>query len=113
MGSFGNYVGATMGGSYDESFITNTYHPERQVLLEGNDLRELGYDKPGRDKFADEHPLDTSSLGEVDNLASDLTIRQQLDDALSGSHAENWEAWTFKALRDEKDALKPGDIKDL
>jgi hypothetical protein len=113
MGSFGNYVGATMGGSYDESFVTNTYYPERQALLNGDELKDLKYATPGEDDSPDKDPLNTSSLGQIDNLASDQTIRQQVDDALSGSHAENWEAWNFKALRDEKDALKPTDIRTL
>ncbi|WP_029113022.1 hypothetical protein [Mycobacterium sp. URHB0044] len=113
MGSFGNYVGATMGGSYDESFVTNTYYPERQALLDGDELKDLHYQTPGEDDSPNKLPLNTSSLGEIDNLASDQSVRQQVDDALSGSHAENWEAWNFKALRDEKDALKPADIRTL
>ena len=113
MGSFGNYVGATMGGSYDESFVTNTYYPERQTLLDGDQLKDLKYQTPGEDDSKDKDPLNTSSLGEIDNLASDQTIRQQVDDALTGSHAENWESWNFKALRDEKNVLKPADIRTL
>jgi hypothetical protein len=112
MGGFGNYVGATMGGSYDDSWVTNTYFPERQTLLDGDDLKDLEYTLD-EDKNPDRYKPDNSRLGEVPNLASDHTIRQQVDDALTGSNAQNWESWNFLELRAEKDALKPAELQTL
>lgn len=57
MSGFGNYLGATLssgrddnsGSVYDESWVTNTNFPERQTLLDGDDLKDLNYETPGED----------------------------------------------------------------
>lgn len=119
MGSFGNYIGATMGGEYDDSWVTNSNYPERQALLDRkdadgdgdrNELVDLEYSSDH-----DKNPYKPKSdlLGEVPNLTSDHTTNQEIDDALHGPERWNWERRTFAQLRDEKNALKPASLEEL
>ncbi|SEH82325.1 hypothetical protein SAMN04489835_4558 [Mycolicibacterium rutilum] len=121
MSGFGNYLGATLssgrddnsGSVYDESWVTNTNFPERQTLLDGDDLKDLNYETPGEDNGQNKYKPDTSTLGDVPGLTSDHGIRQQVSDAVSGPNSENWESWNFSDLRAEKDALKPAQLQTL
>jgi hypothetical protein len=130
MGSFGNYLGATMGTStneegrsgaiYDNSWVTNSNYPQRAALLDSND----GDNDGNRNEFIvvedpeiDEDPnakLPRSELlGEVPGLLSDDSTYNKVRDELTGGSALNWEDWTFVDLRKEKDELKPREIGDL
>ncbi|MCV7283250.1 hypothetical protein H7J88_26795 [Mycolicibacterium flavescens] len=117
MSGFGNYLGATLGGSYDESFVTNSYYPSRHVLLEdpsdlGNhELRDLSTDT--HDTVPEAYKPNSDLLGEVPGLLSDDSVVTQVGGALSGGNALNWEIKTYKQLRDEKDALNPGALDTL
>ena len=122
MGSFGNYMGAKFGGSYDESWLTSPYrvrvegYPDPTTLLEDpNNLENpelvdiTKYQSPGDDEYTPSSHL----LNKVPGLLSDYTTRQEVDDALHGPNALNWERETFTQMRKEKNAFKPGEIGDL
>src|SRR5580693_5695461 len=106
MGSFGNYVGATMGGEYDDSWVTNTNYPERQELLQNGQLIKLPGGAPGSDKKA--YTPNSNLLGQVPGLTSDHSTYEQIEQDLNGPGSLNWESWTFAALRNEMEALQPG-----
>ncbi len=133
MGSFGNYLGATMGTStneegrsgaiYDNSWVTNSNYPQRAALLDSND----GDGDGNRNEFVVvEDPVDPDDnpdpnaklprnelLGEVPGLLSDDTAYNKVRDELTGGSALNWETFTFVELREEKDALNTEAIRDL
>ena len=133
MGSFGNYLGATMGTStneegrsgaiYDNSWVTNSNYSQRAALLDSND----GDGDGNRNEFVVvEDPVDPDDnpdpnaklprselLGEVPGLLSDDTAYNKVRDELTGGSALNWETFTFVELREEKDALNTEAIRDL
>nr|WP_090278873.1 hypothetical protein [Mycolicibacterium komanii]CRL74533.1 hypothetical protein CPGR_03709 [Mycolicibacterium komanii] len=117
MSGFGNYLGATMGGSYDESFVTNPNYPDRHNLLadpsnlDNHDLRDLHADE--HDSVPQAYQPKSKLLREVPGLLSDDSVHTEVGSALTGGNALNWETKTFKQLRDEKDALKPGELGTL
>jgi hypothetical protein len=112
MGSFGNYVGATMGGEYDDSWVTNSNYPERQTLL-GPDGKLIQLSDPSAPEDKNPYKPKSDLLGEVPNLTSDHTTNQEIEDALHGPEGWNWERRTFVQLRDEKNALKPASLETL
>lgn len=109
MGGFGNYVGATLSGDYDDSWVTNDNYPDRAVL-QGPDgeFVQLSAPTPGTD--ADSYTPDSALLGEVPGLLSDHSVYQQVERGLHGAQALNWESRTFVDMRREKDTLKPDQI---
>ncbi|MEU9809101.1 hypothetical protein [Mycobacterium sp. NPDC050853] len=108
MGSVGNYLGAAMGGEYDDSWVTNTNFPDRQNLL-GSDgkLKDLSAPTPGADNDPNKPKFDSRLLGPVPGLLSDRSFKQELDKYVHGPQAVNWESKTFAALRKESEALSP------
>ncbi len=113
MGSFGNYLGATMGTStneegrsgaiYDNAFVTNSNYPQRAALV-GPDGKFVQVDDFSAPTDTDPNKFKPNSalLGEVPGLLSDDTTYNEVRDALSGGDALNWEDWTFAELRDRK-----------
>ncbi len=114
MGGFANYVGACMGGEYDDSWVTNTNYPERQALL-GPDgkLIHLPDLAVPTDTAGNKYTPDSKLLGEVPGLLSDHGTYEQVESELHGPGAINWESKTFVDLRKENDALKPAQVDTL
>jgi hypothetical protein len=119
VGSFGNYVGATMGTSknengqsgavYDNSFVTNSYYPKRQALLapDGKSFVHVD-DFTAGDKTKGVYPdLYTTKLGDVPGLLSDDSTNQQVVNQLTGPKKLNWESKSFNQLKAENEALNP------
>ncbi|WP_131822178.1 hypothetical protein [Mycobacteroides saopaulense] len=113
MGSVGNYLGAALGGEYDDSWVTNTNFPDRQKLL-GSDgqLKDLSASTPGADNDPSKPKFDSRLLGPVPGLLSDRSFKQELDKYVHGPQAVNWESKTFAALRKESEALSPSRMRD-
>ena len=117
MGGFGNYLGATMGGSYDESFVTNSYYPDRHLLLANpNDLNSrelLDLSENTHDSVPGQYRPNSDLLGPVQGLLGDNAYNDQVGAKLTGGNALNWEEKTFKALRDERNALNVDALRTL
>lgn len=117
MGSFGNYVGATMGTStnengqsgavYDNSWVTNPNYSKRQALV-GNDGKFVHVDDFSAPDTSGVYPdLKTTKLGDVPGLLYDQSTNQQVVKQLTGPKALNWESKSFNQLKAENTALNP------
>ncbi len=113
MGSFGNYVGSTMGGEYDDSWVTNDNYPERQALLQNGKLVQLADSPLPADRHPDKYVINSSLLGEVPGLTSDHSTYDQVEQNLTGPGGLNWESWKFTDLRSEMQALQPDKLDAL
>jgi hypothetical protein len=118
VGSFGNYVGATMGTSknengesgavYDNSFVTNSYYPKRQALLAPDGKSFVHVDDFNAQPTDGVYPkLRTTKLDDVPGLLSDDSTNQAVLKQLSGPKKLNWESKSFNQLKAENDALNP------
>jgi hypothetical protein len=119
VGSFGNYVGATMGTStnengesgavYDNSFVTNDYYPQRKALApDGKNFVKVDpVDAKNTDGVYDpkKHPL-----GDVPGLLYDQSTSQQVVKQLTGPQKLNWESKTFAQMSKENASLNPDAI---
>ncbi|HTI74737.1 MAG TPA: hypothetical protein VL634_07065, partial [Mycobacterium sp.] len=124
MSGFGNWMGAAFGGSMADSFAGN-WSDDQWTAFTGHGKPDdyVYQDKP--DNIASPNnpedaptdnkgpKVDSGKLGDVPGLLSDDTASQAVGEALHGGKALNWEAFTFKEMRDEKDALQPTAIGDL
>jgi hypothetical protein len=119
VGSFGNYVGATMGTStneegqsgavYDNSWVTNSNYSKRAALVgpDGKFVHVDDFKAPDTDGV---YKPNSSLLGDVPGLLSDQTTNQDVVKQLTGPKALNWETKTFTELRNESVALNPTQI---
>ena len=122
MGSFGNYVGATMGTStnengqsgavYDNSWVTNPNYSKRQALVgsDGKFVHVNDFSAPDTDGVYPQ--LRTTNLGDVPGLLSDDSTNQQVVKQLTGPKALNWESKSFNQLKAENEALNPTALND-
>lgn len=121
MGSFGNYLGATLGTStnedgqsgsiYDNSWVTNPNYPKRAALApDGQHMVQLTDPSAPPDAGPGKYTPNSKLLGQVPGLLSDHSTYQQVEQSLHGPQALNWESRTFNDMRTEKDALKPDQI---
>jgi hypothetical protein len=127
MGGFGNDLGATFSSGRDdvsgnvmqESIVNDdgfaVSFPERDVLLgRNNELRDLSqFSFADEDDFAKRTPDPNHLINQVHGVPPDPTFRDEVEAALTGGSALNWEGFQFDQLREEKNALNVEAIGDL